>query len=159
MELIDSITSYWKLDGNSTDSVGSNNGTDTDISYTYVYEDFTTYTKVDPNSRITVTASKVSFAGLASNESAYVYKDKGANYFAGNFTHKFDCKFTAHTSNDEQNTVWAIADYVGTFYPDVYTNGNGIGLAQYNTGGVYYLYLYEYTGGANSRRWLSLIWI
>lgn len=33
MALTDSIVSYWKLDGNSTDSAGPNNGTDTDISY------------------------------------------------------------------------------------------------------------------------------
>ena len=33
MALTDNIVSYWKLDGNSTDSVGSNNGTDTSITY------------------------------------------------------------------------------------------------------------------------------
>ena len=33
MALTDNIVSYWKLDGNSTDSHGSNNGTDTSITY------------------------------------------------------------------------------------------------------------------------------
>jgi len=33
MALTDNLISYWKLDGNSTDSVGSNNGTDTSVSY------------------------------------------------------------------------------------------------------------------------------
>lgn len=33
MALTDNIISYYKLDGNSNDSVGSNNGTDTNISY------------------------------------------------------------------------------------------------------------------------------
>lgn len=33
MALTDNLISYWKLDGNSTDSVGSNNGSDTGITY------------------------------------------------------------------------------------------------------------------------------
>ena len=33
MALTDNLVSYWKLDGNSNDSVGSNNGTDTNITY------------------------------------------------------------------------------------------------------------------------------
>lgn len=32
--LLNNIVSYWKLDGNSNDSVASNNGTDTNITYT-----------------------------------------------------------------------------------------------------------------------------
>ena len=37
MALIDNIVSYWKLDGNSNDSVSTNNGTDTSISYNASY--------------------------------------------------------------------------------------------------------------------------
>lgn len=33
MALTDNLVSYWKLDGNSNDAVASNNGTDTDITY------------------------------------------------------------------------------------------------------------------------------
>lgn len=33
MTLLDNLISYWKLDGNSNDVVDSNNGTDTDITY------------------------------------------------------------------------------------------------------------------------------
>jgi hypothetical protein len=33
MALTDNLQSYWKLDGNSNDAVGSNNGSDTDITY------------------------------------------------------------------------------------------------------------------------------
>ena len=33
MSLLTNLVSYWKLDGNSTDGVGSNNGTDTSITY------------------------------------------------------------------------------------------------------------------------------
>ena len=52
-------------------------------------EDFTTYTEVDPNSRITVTSTRVTAAGIARDEAAYVYKDKGAAFFSGNFIHDF----------------------------------------------------------------------
>ena len=42
-------------------------------------EDFTGYTEVDPNTRIAVIASKVTWTALAKNEDAYVYKDFGAD--------------------------------------------------------------------------------
>ena len=45
------------------------------------YEDFTTFTEVDPNSHISTTATRVTYAGLARNEVAYLYKDYGAGYF------------------------------------------------------------------------------
>ena len=47
-------------------------------------EDFTTYTEVDPNSRITVSSTKVTWASVQRDEDAYVYKDKGVNYFDEN---------------------------------------------------------------------------
>lgn len=50
-------------------------------------EDFTAYTEVDPNSRITVTSSRVTWASLPRNEDAYVYADKGVGHFAGDFEH------------------------------------------------------------------------
>jgi hypothetical protein len=37
MALTDNLVAYWKLDGNSNDSVGSNNGTDTAVSYNASY--------------------------------------------------------------------------------------------------------------------------
>jgi len=43
-------------------------------------EDFTTYTETDPNSRLTVTASKILAAALV-NEDAWVYDDKGVDHF------------------------------------------------------------------------------
>lgn len=44
-------------------------------------EDFTTYTKTDPNSRLTVTGSKIAAARLRRNESVFVYDDKGVDHF------------------------------------------------------------------------------
>lgn len=50
-------------------------------------ENFTTYTEVDPNSRVTVTATRVTATAITANEDAYVYKDAGVAHFAGNFEH------------------------------------------------------------------------
>lgn len=44
-------------------------------------EDLTSYTEVDPNSRITITSSRVTAASLTRNEDAYVYKSFGVGYF------------------------------------------------------------------------------
>ena len=38
-------------------------------------EDFTTYTEADPNSKITVTSSKIDVDTMRSDDEGYVYKD------------------------------------------------------------------------------------
>lgn len=48
-------------------------------------ENFTSFTEVDPNSKITKTASTITVAALSRNEDAYVYKDFDVDYFLGNF--------------------------------------------------------------------------
>jgi len=50
------------------------------------YENFTGYTEEDPNEKITVAANTVSWEELSRDEAAYVYKDFGADYFAGYFS-------------------------------------------------------------------------
>jgi len=51
MALTDNIVAYWKLDGNSSDSVGSYNGTDTGISYS------TSYGKINQGASYTTASS------------------------------------------------------------------------------------------------------
>jgi hypothetical protein len=58
-------------------------------------EDLTTYTEVDPNSRITVTAPKSTFAFLKTDETAYVNEDFGVDNF-GNFEIRANIKATYH---------------------------------------------------------------
>ena len=79
-----------------------------------VYEDFTTYTKVEPDSIFTITASRVTCVDLDRDIDAYVYDDKEAGHF-GDFEHKFT------TFGDEsecaQGSVmmaWILANAVGT---------------------------------------------
>jgi len=57
MALIDNLVSYWKLDGNSTDSVGSNNGTDTSITYG------TAYGKINQGADFNGTTSHIEMSG------------------------------------------------------------------------------------------------
>ena len=77
-----------------------------------VYQDFTTYEEVDPNEHITRTASRVTFTDLTNPESAYVYKDKGAGHFTGDFEHKLD---TLHSSMVRYSyvDVWALSNSIG----------------------------------------------
>ena len=51
-------------------------------------EDFTTYTEEDPNTGITNTSTRVTWA-LNSVQLGYFYTDKGSNFFSGNFSHTF----------------------------------------------------------------------
>ena len=75
------------------------------------YEDFTTYTEVDPNGHLSKTPTRASFTSLTCDEKAYIYKDKTAGYFDGDFTHHLDCKLTASSSNP-YTFVWALANAV-----------------------------------------------
>ena len=74
-------------------------------------EDLTTYTEVDPDSKLTVTAAKVAAAGLERGVSSYVYKDKGAAHFNGDFEHK--CEITcASVSGLGIMYPWALANAI-----------------------------------------------
>lgn len=82
------------------------------------YEDFTTYTKLDPNGHITVTSSRVSFSLWRNEDStsgARVFKDKGANYFNGNFTHKFTLHSPTLGNGNGETVVYVLGNEVGDF--------------------------------------------
>lgn len=72
-------------------------------------EDFTTYTEVDPGTKITITATRVTFADLRRNEEAYVYLDKGVDYFAGNFTIYLTLNLSAY-DGAEVLSPWVMAN-------------------------------------------------
>jgi len=80
----------------------------------YTLQDFTGYTEVDPNARITVTAGKLDVNGMTDNEDAYVYKDFGADYF-GTLTHKF--KFTKQAQPGGSCCLWMVANSVDEYRP------------------------------------------
>jgi hypothetical protein len=76
-------------------------------------ENFLTYTEVDPNSRITVAAQKISFAALASNETAYVYKDMGAGGIAGNYSYNVNVICTGMTGTSMKVVFWSASNTLG----------------------------------------------
>ncbi len=98
-------------------------------------ENFTTYTEEDPNTHITVTASRVTVTGLLRNENAYVYKDKTASYFDGDFEHLITAYMTAGTSGG-QNVIWGLANFIGS-YSDT-TKPDMLSVLIYHAGGTTY---------------------
>lgn len=66
MALIDNLVAYYKLDGNSNDSVSSNNGTDTNITYN------TSYGKINQGANFNGSSSKIAIA----DSSALTFTDK-----------------------------------------------------------------------------------
>ena len=74
-------------------------------------EDFTTFTEVDPNGRISKTSSRVTWTLLQRDEDAYVYKDKGASFFNGDFVFELDVRLTGG-SNNGFVYYWALANLV-----------------------------------------------
>jgi hypothetical protein len=59
-------------------------------------ENFTLYTEVDPNGHISKTSTDITFTNLDRNEDAYVYDDKDAGHFAGDFEHDIDIEITSN---------------------------------------------------------------
>ncbi len=75
-------------------------------------ENYTTYTEVDPNSRFTVTAAKIEYV-LVRPEDAYVYSDKGVNFFSGDFTMEFSFETSASgQEGTSAGNIWAVSNIV-----------------------------------------------
>lgn len=109
-------------------------------------EDFTTYTEVDPNSHITKTADRITWADLIRNEDAYVYKDKGVNHFDGDFEFRFKCEFTS-SDNVGVSRMVMLANIINDAY---YIESNGDCLSySFVKGGdaVYRFFIVEADGG------------
>lgn len=78
-------------------------------------QDFTTYTETDPNGRITVSSSRITWAGLTRNEDAYVYDDKGVNHFDGDFEHLLTFFQDTGWDNNAVVVTWAIANDIDDY--------------------------------------------
>jgi len=75
-------------------------------------ENYTTYTEVDPNNKISVSPTSITFSGLQRNVDAYVYKDFGTDYFSGDFTHLIDISITGPSSEIGSCEPWMLANGV-----------------------------------------------
>lgn len=110
-------------------------------------EDFTTYTEVDIGSDITVTPSKVDVVALPGTPAAYVYEDKGVDFFDGDFEFLFELQ----VDNNHFNNLYvcSVANGVGT-YADLET-GDLITVIMAQSGGnPTKIYLLEIDGGSQS---------
>lgn len=110
-------------------------------------ENLLDYTEEDPNSRITVTSARSSWAGLTRNEDAYVYKDKDAGHFSGDFEHLLDVRITS--SEALANVVaWSLTNIVDDLKGIKDANGDALGISlQTNGGGAHSILLMELVGG------------
>ena len=122
-----SQASYWKLDGNSNDVFGANNGTDN------FNEVISAYTEVDPQSKLTLAAARVTWAN-GNTDTTYISKDYGANHFTGNFRHTFDFRLSSKTGGNG-HMLWALSNYLGDAYWDR-GSSNSLGVFFYGANGI-----------------------
>jgi hypothetical protein len=106
----------------------------TALVYPSVPLNLTSFTEVDPNSRITITSTRSTFADLTNDEVAYVYKDYGTGYF-GDFSFYFDARCTAVEAIGTKTHVWGVSNTVDTV--DDWTAG--ISLMFVKVGSSYYI--------------------
>jgi hypothetical protein len=94
-----------------------------------IYEDFTGYTEFDEGNDVTVdSATKVSWVNLQSRaETAYLYKDKGANHFSGDFTHKLEL-YESQFKNSSFLYHWLLGNIVGDAYDIEAASGDAVGV-------------------------------
>jgi len=104
------------------------------------WEDLANFTEVDPNSHIAVTSAKASGANLARNETAYVYKDYGVDYFDA-LDILFECRVESTTDASGLGYL-GLTNTLG----NVLSWAVGIKVLIYDVGGVYTIFL-EVVGG------------
>ena len=77
------------------------------------YEDFTTYTKFDPDGVYTVDQNTIAINGATDNTGARIYSDKGAGHF-DDFEHLTEVRFvdTQYTAAPTIVPVWAASNVV-----------------------------------------------
>src|SRR3972149_3039112 len=96
-----------------------------------VYEDFTTYTELDPESKVVVTADTIFAQNLERDDSdTWVYADKGAAHFA-DFTHEYDlmvieCEFQGVSVHS-----WALSNVVDD--PTTWSTNENEAVSAYHT--------------------------
>jgi hypothetical protein len=78
-------------------------------------EDLTAYTKVDTNSRMTITADRVTVAAMPRTDDAYLYYDFGAGNIGTSFTHFLDTQCTDATDATGHTAIWTIGNSFGSY--------------------------------------------
>jgi hypothetical protein len=120
------------------------------------FEDFATYTEVDPNSRISVTSSTITATALTRDEDAYVYDDKTVGNFDGDFTHLLTAT-RDNSTNVGNASAWALTNAIDdsqgliaaseSFLYLLYNNSTNLFLAESDAGTVYTDFITTLTEG------------
>lgn len=120
-----------------------------------VYEDFTSYTEFDEDGDVTVdSATKVSWDTFNSRKAeAYLYKDKGVDYFNGDFTHKFEAYFSR--ADEFCNAIfWMVSNTTGDLQSLFDAVGDGALFFQYDDSENLYIRVVE-NGGVTDDGWMA----
>jgi len=88
----------------------------------------------DPDSELTVIASKVTVTTMARSEDAFFYSDKDSGHFNGNFEHLLEGFVDSGSSNSAGVIIWALSDSTDSYLDIVGASGDLIGL-QIGAGG------------------------
>lgn len=114
------------------------------------YEDFTTYTEVDPNNHIALVGTDhIDFQGYR-NEDCYLYKDKGVDYFGSNWVHSIDvriassdwyavseCWMLSNDLDDMQGLILGTKTFLTIYFYEASVGVISIYLREQHAGGGY----------------------
>lgn len=111
-------------------------------------EDFSTYTEVDPGTKISITSTKITVTTMLDSDDARVYKDFGAGYFSADFEHLITVYQNSSTVTGLGNIVWGVSNITTA---EVVAEGTqGIYVRMYEeTAGTASLFIRDHNG-ANS---------
>jgi len=111
--------------------------------------DFTSpaWTEVDPNNHISIAADKITFTGLHTNETAYVYYDYTAGYFDGDFRQELKLELT-HVDDAAIPVLWMMANDLGDMQTLRLANKDFLGIYAYFYAGYPAFTLIERDGAA-----------
>lgn len=98
-------------------------------------EDFTSpaWDETDTESRITITADRVTHTLMEKDDTGHVSESKGAAHFSGNFTHRFITQIT-DTSAGATVFVWTLANTQATQVAIDDASGSMYGVEYFGTG-------------------------
>lgn len=110
------------------------------------YENFTTYDEVDPNNRWTQTATRNTGVDVRRNETCYVYKDYGVDYFD-----EFEHLFTINCTNkgDISASIWIYGQ--SNVINDAASWVTGLGVRVHNFGGTPQFIVWDHETGNDDR--------
>lgn len=110
-------------------------------------ENLLVHTEVDPNSRIAKTATRVTWTDIARNEDAYLYRDKGVDFFAADFVHELTYRQIGGAGNTAGGHIWMIANLIDDARGIDAANGDYLSIFA-SVGTVKAIQLEECDGGA-----------